>query len=212
MLREAAEGHFDESELLAAIEDPAIDAFARGMALARLGTVHGDDDRVIALLRHELSHPFGPPEKFWQSACLGALVRRFGRGALPDLESLWNTKVHRDVRDLILQAFGHLGVTDHYEEALLLFKRGLKAGRQNSGGIYMMTLCSYLFVCARSGVGSTNEIKALIRDSWAKLPVHGGFAGQYARVMPGIEDASVSLDDVPDPPIWSRWESAQSDP
>lgn len=205
--REIADGLFEESEIFAALDDPSIDAYARGRALGSLGIVRGDDERAAALLRHGLAHPFGTPEKDWQCTCLGALVQRFGSGALPDLEALWSQKVNRDVRDLILQAFGYLGITDHYDEALSLFTRGLQGGRRRSGGIYMLTLAKYLFDCARQGVGSANDVKALIRDAWGKLPVSGGFAFQYLQVMPGIDDASVSLDDVPDPPVFSLWEA-----
>jgi hypothetical protein len=105
-----------------------------------------------------------------------------------------------------LTAFGHLGVTDYHDEALMLFERGLKGGRQWSGGIYMMTLVHYLFDCARNGTGSTRDIKALVRANWAKLPTKGGFDFLYVQMLPGIDDDSVPLAEILDPRVWSRWE------
>lgn len=206
ILRDLSTGAFPESDILAALEDPDTDAFTQEMALGSLGMVHGDDRRVGEILRRELALASQRAQRTRQCACIGGLVGRLGLEAVPDLESLWAQKIPRDVRDLILEAFGHLGVTAHYQEALALFERGLKGGRQWSGGIYMPTLSSYLFACVRNGVGSGEEIKALIRANRATIPIRGGFADGYGRLLPGIYDPDVALAEIPDPvSLWNRW-------
>ena len=94
---------------------------------------------------------------------MDALVRRFAMESLPDLRRLWESKIKRDVRTRVLSAFGGLGVTDYYEHAYALFRRGLRNNRRYSGDIYIMVLATYLFRCAAHGVGDSLDVKALIR-------------------------------------------------
>jgi len=127
MLRAIAAGEFPESEILAALEDREADT--HWIALGALGRVKGDDVRAASLLRTTLDDAKASGSVNTQCICLETLVERLGPGALPDLEAMWERKIHRDIRALIIDAFGDLGVTKHYSGALALFQRGLEQGR-----------------------------------------------------------------------------------
>ena len=217
---------FSESDLLEVCDDPT--AETRIFALGHLGLVRGDDERVLPILRSELAKAIDAHDPVLQGICAVALAQRFGRDALPDLRRLWESKIKRNVRTQLLAWFGALGVTDYYDEALTLFRRGLKQHRQYSGGIEMMTLGTYLLQCAQHGVGNSLDVKALIRErpvpkrltpdefrakliQEKKVPERlipknlnpdnfvDGMACQWEQMMPGITDESVPLAEVPDP-------------
>ena len=153
---------FSESELLEVWEDP--NAETRMYALGFLGRVRGDDERVFAILRSELVKAIDANDHVRQEVCVDALVRRFVMESLPDLRKLWESKIKRDVRTRVLSAFGALGVTDYYEHAYALFRRGLRNNHRYSGDIYIMVLATYLFRCAAHGVGDSLDVKTLIRE------------------------------------------------
>jgi hypothetical protein len=101
------------------------------------------------------------------------------------------------VRFVAINGLIFIADTSHYQEMLTLLTPAVKRGQGKAGGFFTDRLAQYVFSCIRQGTGDFDAFKLLIRTHLSRLP--DDMQSLFRRSLPGIEDESVLLDQIPLP-------------
>lgn len=192
-------GQVEEAELFDVLDDPNADGWSRFHALTGLALVHGDDLRAVRALRSAWASATKRQDVL-RLVCLSGLVTRAGDDAQPELEEALRSSV-RELRACALNGLAFIGDTSHYAEMLALFQRALTRRQKGAGGFQLDDLTVYLLACVNRGVSDFDELKALLRQTWARIPFgrDGTPSWPIERLLPGIEDEAIPLSEIPLP-------------
>jgi hypothetical protein len=201
VLRRIWSGDVEELELFAVLDDPNSDFSSRWHALTGLGTVSGDDARAAAAIRMTMSDPALQDMEGFQMG-VESLVARAHTDARDDLEVALRSR-YSTVRSAALNGLAYIGDASHYEEMFPLFNRAVTRGQRSSGGFRVDDLAIYLLSCVKTGMGNFDEIKALIRANWSKIPSSPGddVRGFLDKLLPQIGADATDISTIGPPTL-----------